>query len=67
MKLIYQNGASSECEFIKNGRKYLYFRAKSTYVTYRVDKETGDVQVKPYWRTLKGLYVEGINNERSQH
>ena len=62
MKLHFADGVSSNCEIIKDGRKYLYFRAKSNSITYREDKTTGEIQVKPYWKPIKGLWTSQEGN-----
>ena len=55
--LHFINGGTSEINIEKEGRKWVYFMAKTTGIRYRVDKESGEVQVAPYWSTIKGIYV----------
>lgn len=56
MKLHYIGGKVAECEITKEGRKYIYF--KTVTGKYRVVKETGYVQIAPYWKTEKKMSVE---------
>lgn len=56
MKLHYIGGKVAECEITKEGKKYIYF--KTVTGKYRVVKETGDVQIAPYWKTEKKMSVE---------
>jgi len=58
MFLHYENGSIAPIEITKDGKKWCYFTAIRTGIKYRVEKATGVVQVAPYWKTLKGLYVE---------
>lgn len=58
MTLHFIGGITSDCKVTKEGNKYTYFTAQGNGVKYRVDKATGDVQVSPYWDTIKGMYVE---------
>ncbi len=43
----------SKIEVTKEGRKWLYFTALSNHCKYRMNKETGEVQVAPYWNKTK--------------
>ena len=57
MTLQYVGGATAEIVVTKDGRKYMYFTTKERFCKYRVNKETGEVQVAPYWYTVKGMSV----------
>ena len=57
MTLQYVGGATAEIVVTKDGRKYMYFTTKERFCKYRVYKETGAVQVAPYWYTVKGMSV----------
>lgn len=57
MTLNFIGGAKSTCTILKEGRKWIYFRADGNHVQYRLDKESGMVQVAPYWNTIKGMSV----------
>ena len=57
MKLYFVGGATSDIEITKDGRKYLYFTAKTNLRKYRLEKASGLVQVAPYWYTAKGMRV----------
>jgi len=58
MTLNFVGGLKSPCTIIKEGRKWIYFRADSNRIQYRVDKQSGEVQVAPYWNTIKGMSVD---------
>ena len=58
MTLNFVGGLKSPCTIIKEGRKWIYFRADSNHIQYRVDKQSGEVQVAPYWNTIKGMSVD---------
>lgn len=57
MILTFQNGKTDTCTVLQEGKKWIYFRANTTHIRYRVDKQTGIVQVAPYWNTLDRMYV----------
>ena len=57
MTLNFVGGLKSPCTIIKEGRKWIYFRAGAYQIQYRVDKQSGEVQVAPYWNTIKGMSV----------
>ena len=57
MKLHFDNGKEAEAKITKDGRKYIYFTAGSFGIKYRVAKETGEVEVSPYWRREPKLFV----------
>ena len=57
MILNFIGGAKAPCTIIKEGRKWIYFRAGEFQIQYRVDKQSGKVQVAPYWDTIKGMSV----------
>lgn len=48
---------TSEVEITKDGKKWMYFTALSNRCKYRVNKETGKVQVAPYWYNTK-MYID---------
>lgn len=56
MILHYQGGATAEAQVLKDGRKWIYI--KTATGRYRVSKETGEVQISPYWNIGKDMYVE---------
>lgn len=53
-----QGRATSDIEITKDGRKWLYFTAKENHCKYRMNKETGEIQISPYWRTVKDMYLK---------
>ncbi len=57
MTLHFGNGKEAKAKITKDGRKYTYFAAGSYGIKYRVNKETGDVEVSPYWRKEPKLFV----------
>ena len=56
MTLYYQGGATAKAHVLKDGRKWIYI--KTATGKYRVDKQTGEVQIAPYWNIGKDMYVE---------
>ena len=64
MKLYFVGDATSDIEITKDGRKYLYFTAKTNLRKYRIEKATGLMQAAPYWYTVKGMRV-GTNDPPS--
>lgn len=59
MTLHLVGGKTVECEITKHGSKYIYFQTKTGFrVKYRVEKETGAVQISPYWNTEKKMSVD---------
>lgn len=48
---------TSEVKITKDGRKWMYFTTLSNYCKYRMNKETGEVQVAPYWHSTK-MYLK---------
>lgn len=59
MTLHFIGGKTAECEITKQGKKYIYFKTKGLYgMKYRVETETGLVQIAPYWNTEKRMSVE---------
>lgn len=58
MTLHFIGGKTAECKITKEGKKYIYFTAGSYGIKYRVDKESGAVQISPYWNTEKRMNVE---------
>lgn len=57
MTLHFIGGATSEVEVKKEGRKYIYFKAKSNLQDYRVVKDTGMVEISPYWNKEPKMFV----------
>jgi hypothetical protein len=57
MILQYVGGATAEIVVTKDGRKYMYFTTEERFSKYRLNKETGEVQVAPYWYTVKKMRV----------
>lgn len=57
MILHFVNGSTAECEVTKEGRKYIYFIAGAWRCRYRLNKETNEVEVSPYWRKEPKMYV----------
>ena len=57
MKLVFIGGKESDCTILKEGKKYIYFRSDSTNCKYRLDKESGIVQISPYWNKEEKLKV----------
>lgn len=57
MLLHLVGGITSECKVTKDGRKWVYFTAGRFNCKYRMDKQTGEVQIAPYWETDTRLYV----------
>lgn len=60
MNTLHFEGAgnkTSQIEVTKQGRVWTYFTAKSNRCKYRVNNNTGEVQVAPYWCTSK-MYVD---------
>ena len=57
-RLHFIGGKTAEITIVKEGRKWVYFTVMRGALKYRVDKGTGEVQVAPYWYTLKDLYVD---------
>ena len=60
MKLYYVNGLTSEVTITKEGKKYVYFTdtSRNCCNRYRCIKDTGEVQIAPYWNTEKRMRVE---------
>ena len=64
MKLYFQDTNTpagrrvSDTIITKEGRKWIYFTATINRCGYRVDKETGEVQIAPYWKTGKDMFVK---------
>lgn len=58
MKLYFNGGKTSEIKITKEGKKYLYFTANSNGVKYRMIKETGEIQISPYWNIGKNMYLK---------
>lgn len=58
MTLFFIGGKTSECKITKEGRKYVYFTATANGAKYRVIKETGMVQISPYWNSEPKMRVE---------
>lgn len=48
---------TSEIQITKDGHKWMYFTALSNCCKYRLNKQTGEVQVAPYWYKTK-MYVD---------
>lgn len=57
MTLHFIGGKTSEIEITKDGKKYIYFTAKSNHCKYRMIKETKEIQISPYWNTEKRMYI----------
>lgn len=57
MILNFVGGEKSTITVLKEGRKWMYFRTDTTHIQYRMNKENGEVQVSPYWNTIKGMSV----------
>ena len=57
MTLHFIGGRTAEVKVTKDGRKYTYFTAGSYGIQYRVNKETGEIEVSPYWRKEPKLFV----------
>lgn len=57
MTLHYIGGKKSEITVTKEGKKYLYFTANDNRRKYRMNKETKEVQIAPYWDTEKRMTV----------
>lgn len=57
MTLHFVNGTTAEAKITKEGRKYTYFTAGSFNIKYRLNKETGEIEVAPYWRKEPKMYV----------
>ena len=57
MTLHFVNGKTAEAKITKEGRKYTYFTAGSFNIKYRLNKETGEVEVSPYWRKEPKMHV----------
>lgn len=55
--LHFIGGATAEAKITKEGRKYTYFTAGSFNIKYRLNKETNQVEVAPYWRKEPKMYV----------
>lgn len=60
MTLHYQGGKTAQVEVVKDGRRWMYIKPMDSFVPgkYRVDKQTGEVQIAPYWNTGDGMYVD---------
>ena len=58
MKLIFKDGSKSDCTILKETKKYITFRCKSTTMEYRYNKDTQEVQDGTYHNVLKGLRIE---------
>lgn len=48
---------TSAIEITKCGKKWIYFTAVSNQRKYRMNKESGEVQVAPYWYKTK-MYID---------
>lgn len=57
MTLHYVNGTTAQAEITKEGRKYIYFTAGSFRSKYRLVKETGEIEIGPYWYKEPKMYV----------
>lgn len=57
MKMHFIGGAVGEAIKTKSGKKYDYITVVATGIDYRINKETGLVEVAPYWRKEPRLYV----------
>ena len=55
--LVFQNGELSSIKIDKDTKGFIYFRANDNGVSYRLNKETGEVQAKPYKETIKRMYL----------
>lgn len=51
---------TSEIKVIKDGKKWVYFIAISNRCKYRMNKQTGEIQVAPYWYKTK-MYVDYLD------
>lgn len=49
MILVFIGGLTSECKVTKITKKYTYFIAERNHCKYRVENESGIVQIAPYW------------------
>lgn len=48
---------TAEIKVVKDGRKWMYFKTIYNYSRqYRMNKQTGEVQIGPYWTPSK-MYV----------
>lgn len=57
MYLIFQNGSKSECEILKETKKYITFRCKGNLMKYRYNKETKEVQDGTYNRKIDRMHI----------
>lgn len=57
MTLHFVNGTTAEAKITKEGRKYTYFTAGSFNIKYRLNKESNEIEVAPYWRKEPKMYV----------
>lgn len=48
---------TSQIKVTKDGRKWMYFTALGNNCKYRMNKNTGEVQISPYWNKSK-MWVE---------
>lgn len=56
--LVFQGGKESSISIEKDTKKYTVFRATQNRRTYRLDKNTGEVQASPYWDVIKDMYLK---------
>lgn len=58
MILNYIGGRKTACTILSETKKYITFRANSTTMKYRLNKETMEVQDGTYHNVIKGLSVQ---------
>lgn len=49
MTLIFIGGLTSKCKITKITKKYTYFTAERNHCKYRIENESGIIQIAPYW------------------
>lgn len=57
MKLVFKDH-KSDCDIIKETKKYIVFRSKGNLMKYIYNKETQEVQDGTYHNVIKGLKIE---------